>query len=261
MKALILIPTYNEKENITELIPLIRRETAGLPVEIMVIDSGSPDGTGEAVTAMTQKDSGLYLLQQNAKLGLGRAYIDGMRWALDRGYDVIITMDADFSHHPRYVPEMLGKIGDCDLVVGSRYIPGGQLRDWPWSRRILSRFANAYARKITGLPFSDLTAGFQCFQGELLRKVLRYPLRADGYAFLISLKFWSVVQQARLAEIPIIFTDRTHGSTKISHRVIFESIIFVWKIFFQRHRFKKQTTSSSLRTDEKKCASETSVTR
>lgn len=239
MKPIILIPTYNEKENITDLIPVIRKETAGCPVEVLVIDSGSPDGTGEAVSRISAQDTRVHLLQQNAKLGLGRAYVDGMQWALARDYDVVITMDADFSHHPRYIPEILRKIEKSDLVIGSRYVPGGELRDWPRSRRILSRFANAYAKNITGLPFSDLTAGFQCFRAELLKKVIRYPLHADGYAFLISLKFWSIVQEARFAEVPIIFTDRTKGTTKISHRVIFESIIFVWKCFFQRHRFRK----------------------
>jgi dolichol-phosphate mannosyltransferase len=238
MKAIVLIPTYNEKDNIAELIPAILYETKDLSLDIMVIDSGSPDGTGEVVSKIARSGDRVQLLQQNAKLGLGRAYLDGMRWALGRDYDIIITMDADFSHHPRYLPQMLERIKNADLVVGSRYIPGGELRDWPLSRRILSRFANLYAKKLTGLPFSDLTSGFQCFRAGLLRNVLRYPLRADGYAFLISLKFWSVVQKARLGEIPIIFTDRTRGSTKISHRVIFESIFFVWKIFFQRHRFK-----------------------
>ncbi|MFA6600701.1 MAG: polyprenol monophosphomannose synthase [Candidatus Omnitrophota bacterium] len=251
MKPILLIPTYDEKENITDLIPAIRGETAECPVEILVIDSGSPDGTGEAVSGISRRDNGVHLLQQNAKLGLGRAYVDGMQWALARDYDVIITMDADFSHHPRYIPELLRRIKDCDLVIGSRYIPGGELRDWPRSRRLLSRFANAYAKKITGLPFSDLTAGFQCFRSDLLRKVIRYPLHADGYAFLISLKFWSVVQEARFAEIPIIFTDRTKGTTKISHRVIFESIVFVWKCFFQRHRFSKRPKPVNGKPDER----------
>lgn len=239
MKAIVLIPTYNEKKNIVALVPEIRRETAGLPLDIMVIDSGSPDGTGDAVAEIARKDSGVQLFQQKAKLGLGRAYIDGMQKAFAQGYDVIITMDADFSHHPRYLREMLVRIEQNDLVIGSRYIPGGELRDWPLTRRLLSRFANAYAKRLTGLPVSDLTSGFQCFRADLLRKVMRYPLRADGYAFLIALKFWSVVQRAKVGEIPIIFTDRTHGTTKISYFVILESIFFVWKCFFQRHRLGK----------------------
>lgn len=238
MTPVILVPTYNERENIGDLVSTIRAETWDLPpIDILVIDSGSPDRTAERVLELARKDPHLYLLEQPRKLGLGRAYWDGMNWALGRQYDVIITMDADFSHHPRYLKKMLHDVRSHDLVIGSRYVPGGELRNWPWTRRILSRFANWYAMRLTGLPVNDLTSGFHCFRRELLKKVLRYPLRADGYAFLIALKFWAVLQKARLSEIPIIFSDRTKGDTKISKQVIFESIIFVWKCFFQRHRF------------------------
>ncbi len=240
MKPIILIPTYNERENIAQLIAAIKAEDPGSHFQILVIDSASPDGTAEVVMGLQKKDPGIHLLTQRAKLGLGRAYLEGMRWALAQGYDLIFTMDADFSHHPRYLARFMKEMQTHDLVVGSRYVPGGELKDWPRPRRILSRFANGYAARITGLPIADLTSGFHCFRSDLLRKVLRYPLRAEGYAFLIALKFWSVVQGATVSEVPIVFSDRTQGTTKISKRVIFESIFFVWKCFFQRHRLARK---------------------
>ena len=239
MKSIVIIPTYNERENIRDLITTIRQELKQQNLDILVVDSASLDHTSDVVSELQKQDSGIFLLKQHAKLGLGAAYQDGMRWALDRSYDRVITMDADFSHHPRYLKMFLKESERYDLVVGSRYIPGGELRNWPRARRLLSRFANWYASSITGLPFSDLTSGFHCFHGDLLRQILKDPLRADGYAFLIALKFLAVVNGAICFEIPIIFNDRTKGESKISKRVILESIFFVWKCFFQRHRLKK----------------------
>ena len=238
MKAVAIIPTYNERENIRELIALIRSEVSHCDLDVLVVDSASPDRTGDAVVQIMEHDSQLFLLRQSAKLGLGVAYQEGMQWALERGYERIITMDADFSHHPRYLDQFLQASETKDLVVGSRYVSGGELQNWPLARKCLSRFANWYASKITGLPLSDLTSGFHCFHGELLRKILRDPLGAEGYAFLVALKFLAFVNGARYVEIPIVFSDRTKGESKISKRVIFESILFVWKCFFQRHRLK-----------------------
>lgn len=238
MKPLVIIPTYNECENIRDLIETIRKE-AYYNIHILVVDSASPDGTSEVVSTLQKSDPKLFLLKQSAKLGLGKAYQDGMRWAFDHDYDRIITMDADFSHHPRYLSLFLKESETYELIIGSRYVSGGELCKWPRARRILSRFANWYASKITGLPFHDLTSGFHCFHGSLLKGVLRYPLNADGYAFLIALKFLSVVNGASYKEIPIIFSDRTKGESKISKRVILESIFFVWKCFFQRRRLQK----------------------
>lgn len=239
MKAIVCIPTYNERKNIAELIPLIRQETPGLSLDILVIDSASPDGTAEEVLRIREKDPLVHLIQQPKKLGLGRAYLEGMHWVLTKNCDRVITMDADFSHHPRYLAPMLDAAASHDLVIGSRYVQGGSLENWPLRRRFLSRFANGYASTLTGLPFNDLTSGFQCFSTALLSKILRYNIHAEGYAFLVELKFLSILQRARYKEIPIIFSDRTHGDSKISKRVILESMLFVLKLATQRARVKK----------------------
>lgn len=238
MKILVIVPTYNERENIGELIRTIRSETNGSDLDVLVVDSASPDHTAVAVADMQTHDSKIFLLEQSAKLGLGAAYQDGMRWAIKCNYDRVITMDADFSHHPRYLKVLLMESETKELVVGSRYTPGGDLKNWPLQRRLLSRFANWYARTITGLPFTDLTSGFHCFHADLLKQVMQCPLRADGYAFLVALKFSALVNGARFSEVPIIFSDRTRGQSKISKRAILESVFFVWKCFFQRHRIK-----------------------
>lgn len=239
MKQIVVIPTYNERENIQELIPMIRREVTHTDLDILVVDSASPDRTADAVLEIIKQDPRVFLLKQHAKLGLGTAYQEGMKWVLERGYERILTMDADFSHHPRYIEPFLRESEAKELVVGSRYVPGGELCNWPWVRKALSRFANWYAGRITGLPFSDLTSGFHCFHAELLRKMIRDPLRAEGYAFLIALKFLAVVNGASYCEVPIVFSDRTKGQSKISKHVILESVFFVWKCFFQRHRLKR----------------------
>ena len=229
MKVLVCVPTYNEKKNIAEMVRLIRAETQGMEIDILVIDSASPDGTAEADLDLQKEDSGLFLFRQPAKLGLGRAYLDGMRWALTKPYDYLITMDADFSHHPRYLRQLLAVAPDHDLVIGSRYAKGGRLENWPLRRRILSRFANWYATTLTGLPFNDLTSGFHCFHTELLRRILEHPIQTEGYAFLVELKFHAIMHGATFAEVPIVFTDRINGDSKISKKVIRESVFFVLK--------------------------------
>lgn len=251
MRAIAVIPTYNEGGNIRELIETLRREVTGVPLlDILVVDSASPDGTAAIVKKIQQQDPRLFLLEQKAKLGLARAYLDGMDWVLERNYDCLITMDADFSHHPRYIPEFLKEIEMHDLVIGSRYVEGGALRNWPLYRRFLSRFGSWYARTLTGLPFSDLTSGFHCFRIELLRKILRYNLHTEGYAFLIELKFLSILQEARYAEVPIIFSDRTKGDSKISKRVIFEAMLFVLIRVVQRKRVRRAVAKIELSKDK-----------
>lgn len=246
MKTIIVVPTYNESGNIKDLIGSIRSEVSKTKIDILIVDSASPDGTANIVRDLQKIDNTLHLIVQKAKLGLGNAYLEGMHWALERDYDFLITMDADLSHHPRYINQLLTEIESCDLVVGSRYIRSGELKNWPFIRRLLSWFANWYARTISGLPFCDLTSGFQCFKTSLLRKILQHPISTDGYAFLIELKFLAVVEQAECIEIPIIFTNRTQGESKISKRVIFESMCFVLKLAFERSRIH-QTTSQSIR--------------
>lgn len=229
MKPVIVIPTYNEGENIQDLVTAIRAENLNPVPDILVVDSASPDGTAETVLNIQKHDPLLHLFRQNAKLGLGKAYLDGMRWALERDYDCLVTMDADFSHHPKYLHRLFREIGTYDLVIGSRYIPGGELKNWPESRRMLSRFANWYARTLMGLPFSDLTSGFHCFRTDLLKKILQNRIHAEGYAFLMELKYLALLYGARFCEVPIIFSDRTKGDSKISKKVILESALFVLK--------------------------------
>ncbi len=240
-KALIVIPTYNEKENIREMIPMIRQVQApGWEIEILVVDSNSPDGTGTLLESMKVSTPGLHVCHQTHKMGLGRAYLDGFRYLEDRlggRYEAVFTMDADFSHHPRYLPAMLDKLEECDLVVGSRYIAGGRLENWPWDRKVLSRFANFYAKTLTGVPVHDLTAGFHCFRRTTLRKVLKLQhlfIDSEGYAFLIELKFLTTYLGYRVGEVPIIFADRTQGQSKISERVILESSLIPWKCLGNR---------------------------
>lgn len=239
MKPIVVIPTYNESQNISELIACIRSECQTRDLDILVVDSASPDGTAAKVREAQQKDPHIFLIEQSAKLGLGRAYLEGMEWVLSRPYDVLMTMDADMSHHPKYLNDLLREIETHDLAVGSRYVKGGGLENWPKSRLLVSRFANWYACSLTGLPFHDLTSGFQCFRIPLLKKVLRHTIRTEGYAFLIELKFLSIMQQARYKEVPIIFSNRTKGDSKISKRVMFESMLFVLTRLFRRHHIRK----------------------
>lgn len=238
ISSIIITPTYNENANIKALISGIRREAKLFNPDILVVDSASPDRTADAVIEIQRTDPKVFLIRQPSKLGLGSAYQEGMMWALRCGYDRIITMDADLSHDPKYLDSMFKASEMKQLVVGSRYVRGGQLKNWPLRRKLLSAFANWYARTVTGLPFSDLTSGYQCFHSHVLKEVLRDPLKADGYAFLIALKFLAFAQEASYVEIPIVFNDRTRGESKISKRVIWESIFFVWKCFFQRYRIK-----------------------
>jgi dolichol-phosphate mannosyltransferase len=237
MEKIVIIPTYNEKENIVELVKVIRKEVPDI-LHILVVDSASPDSTADAVKELQKTEPDVYLISQHAKLGLGKAYLEGMQWALERGYDVVITMDADFSHHPRYLNSLICEVKNYDLVIGSRYVKNGELRDWPLRRRLISRFANWYARTLTGLPFFDLTSGFHCFRASLLKKVLAHPIRTEGYAFLVELKFLSILEGAKFKEIPIIFTDRLRGTSKLSKKVVYESAGFVLKLSAHRNQIR-----------------------
>jgi dolichol-phosphate mannosyltransferase len=239
VKPIIVIPTYNESQNIGELITRIRAECHHPELDILVVDSASPDRTADRVREIQKNDPKIFLLEQSAKLGLGRAYLDGMGWVLSRSYDVLFTMDADMSHHPKYLDAMFKEIQNHDLVIGSRYARGGGVENWPLARQCLSRFANWYASTLTGLPFHDLTSGFQCFRIPLLEKLLRYNIHTEGYAFLVELKFLSIIQHARFGEVPIVFTDRTRGASKISKAVIGESVRFVLRLSSKRSKVRE----------------------
>jgi len=223
------VPTYNERFNIARLIPSILAQDASL--EILVVDDGSPDGTGAIVDAIAANNPRVNIIHRESKLGLGTAYIAGFRWALERKYDLVFEMDADFSHNPERLPEFLEAIKDADLVLGSRY-QGGRVNvvNWPMSRLFLSYAANIYARAVTGLPVSDTTGGFKCFRRNVLESIDLNSVKSNGYAFQIEMSYRVWKHGFRLVEIPIIFVDRTEGVSKMSKRIMREAIWMVWRL-------------------------------
>jgi dolichol-phosphate mannosyltransferase len=228
-RAVVIIPTYNERDNIARIIPAVLLQDACL--EILVVDDGSPDGTGAIVDQIVERNERVHVIHRAGKLGLGTAYIAGFRWALERKYDLIFEMDADFSHNPERLPEFLGAIRDADVVIGSRYQNGRvNVVNWPMSRLFLSYCANLYARGITGLPVFDATAGFKCFRRNVLEAIDLNSVKSNGYAFQIEMNFRAWKRGFRLFEIPIIFVDRTEGVSKMSKRIVREAIWMVWRL-------------------------------
>lgn len=231
MKVLVVLPTYNEAENITLLLPQLLE----LPVDICVVDDGSPDGTGAIADEWAKREPRVRVIHRSGKLGLGTAYIAGFKAALAAGYDAALTMDADFSHHPRYIPSMLAKIADADLVIGSRYVPGGEVR-YPWHRRFLSRTSNFVARLLLGFTAHDCTAGFRLYRTSVLRALPLDHIFSNGYSFLTE-TMWHVHRRGfRVAEAPIIFEDRVRGQSKISSREIYRGMTTVGRLFLRRLR-------------------------
>ena len=229
----VVIPTYNEADNIRVLIDLLMH----LPVElgVIVVDDNSPDGTGSLVDSLAEANPGRVIaIHREAKLGLGTAYVAGFRHAFAENAAYIMTMDADFSHHPRYIPSMLELGKQVDLVVGSRYVPGGGTRNWPLHRRILSRLANFVARVALGLHASDVTAGFRCYRREALQAIPLDSIVSDGYSFLVELLFLTQHLGWTVGEIPIIFDDRQRGKSKISEVEIFNAIRTVMRLSWMR---------------------------
>jgi len=240
MNSLVIIPTYNEKENIEKII----RQITGLGFHLLVIDDNSPDGTGEILDKlqMTQsviarseatKQSRLEIIHRDKKLGLGTAYIQGFKWALQRDFDYIFTMDADFSHNPDYLPDFLKKLADFDLVIGSRYVRGGGVKNWPVQRKLISRGGNFYAKTILRFPVNDCTTGFMGFRRAVLENINLDEIKSEGYGFLIEMKYRTYKLAYKILEYPIFFTDRTLGKSKISKNIIWEAIFLVWKLKFK----------------------------
>lgn len=225
-RALVVVPTYNERDNIEEV---VRRLFDASPsgVDLLVIDDGSPDGTGELVKKLASDCSAIQLIERQGKLGLGTAYVTGFKWALQRGYEYVVEMDADLSHDPADVVHLLNALGETDLAIGSRYVPGGAVENWSAVRRRLSLYANVYARLILGLSVRDSTAGFRAYRTPILREIDLDGIRSEGYSFQIEMT--RLVKQAdgRIAEIPITFVERAAGQSKMHPRIVIEALVFV----------------------------------
>ncbi|HEX2602491.1 MAG TPA: polyprenol monophosphomannose synthase [Gemmatimonadaceae bacterium] len=228
-RALVIVPTYNERFNIARLIPAILAQDPSL--EVLVVDDASPDGTGDVVDGIAANNNRVNIIHRSGKLGLGTAYIAGFRWALERRYDLVFEMDADFSHNPERLPEFLATIREADVVLGSRYQNGHvNVVNWPMSRLFLSYAANIYARAVTGLPIFDTTGGFKCFRRNVLESIDLNSVKSNGYAFQIEMSYRAWKRGFRLVEIPIIFVDRTEGESKMSKKIVREAIWMVWRL-------------------------------
>ena len=228
-RALIIVPTYNERENIRRLIDTVLAQDGR--IDILVVDDGSPDGTGPLVDEIVASNDRVHVIHRERKMGLGTAYIAGFRWALAREYAFVLEMDADFSHDPIHLPQFLRAIENADLVLGSRYQQGRvTVVNWPIARLILSYCANIYARAVTGLPVWDATGGFKCFRRSVLESIDLSRVRSNGYAFQIEMSFRAWKRNFRITEIPIVFVDRTEGTSKMSNLIVREAVWMVWRL-------------------------------
>lgn len=228
-RALVIVPTYNERENIRAIIETALSKDAR--IDMLIVDDGSPDGTGAIVDEIAAANPRVHCLHREGKMGLGTAYLAGFRWALEREYDYVFEMDADFSHNPDHLPEFLRRIEDADLVLGSRYRNGRvTVVNWPMSRLLLSYFANIYARAVTGLQLFDSTGGFKCFRRKVLESIDLTAVKSNGYAFQIEMSFRAWKKGFRIVEIPIVFVDRTEGESKMSKRIVREAVWMVWRL-------------------------------
>lgn len=231
MEALIIVPTYNERENIETLINSIKELNLDADIGMLIVDDNSPDGTGKYVAELSKTDETINVLHRPAKLGLGSAYIAGFKWALGRpDVKYVFEMDADFSHDPAALADFLKEIKEVDLVLGSRYLDGITVVNWPLSRLFLSVGANIYTRIITGMPLKDATGGFKCFRREVLESLPLDDIKSDGYSFQIEVNFIVWKKGFRIKEIPIVFVDRAAGTSKMSRRIIWEAVFLVWKL-------------------------------
>ncbi len=227
-QALLCLPTYDEREN---LAPMIEAILAAAPqLDVLVIDDNSPDGTGRLADQIAAREPRVKVLHRAGKEGLGRAYLAGFAWALARDYRLVLEMDCDFSHDPKYLPAMLAAAGEADLVLGSRYVRGGGTVNWGLLRKLISRGGSLYARTILGLSVRDLTGGFKCFRREVLEAIDLPTVECTGYAFQIELTYRAARRGFRIAELPIVFADRRVGHSKMSRRIVLEAIARVWSI-------------------------------
>lgn len=232
MKTLVIVPTYNELENL----PLLLKEIfSNAPTtDVLIVDDNSPDGTGALADQMSAEDQRVQVLHRSGKLGLGTAYIAGFKYAITHGYDAAFEMDADFSHDPRYLPDFLAKIESADLVIGSRYIPGGDTPNWSWVRRLISGCGNLFARTTLFLPIQDCTAGFRCYRREVLESIGLDTIRSQGYGFQVEMTYRTHKYGFKIVETPIVFVDRRIGKSKMSKAIVFEAFTFVLRARFSK---------------------------
>ena len=236
-RALVIIPTYNEKENVRSVVELVLSQAPN--IDVLIVDDNSPDGTPAIVSEMAKADPRINLMSRPGKMGLGTAYIAGFKWGLPRGYAYLIEMDADFSHDPREIPNMLKAIQTADLVLGSRYIDGVRVVNWPLSRLFLSKGASYYVRIITGLPVCDPTGGFKCFRRCVLETIELNKVRSNGYTFQIEMSYKAWLEGFRVREIPITFADRYAGKSKMSGHIVLEALWMVWVLALS-HGFRRK---------------------
>ena len=231
-KSVVIIPTYNEISNIQNMLETLERLHPSL--HVLIIDDGSPDGTADVIKKYQHTKKNLHLLERKGKLGLGTAYIKGFKWALENNFEAVVTMDCDFSHEPEAIPSFTEKIGQYDLVIGSRYTGGIRIMNWPMQRLLLSYFASIYARLITGIPFFDSTGGFNCYSRKALSSLNLDKIFSIGYAFQIELKYkvWSMGLPC--IEVPITFFERTEGKSKMSRKIIVEAVVNVFRLRFKK---------------------------
>lgn len=228
LKAVVVIPTYNERDNIEKLAQEVLLQDDG--IHILIVDDNSPDGTGALADSLAATNHHIHVLHRRGKLGLGSAYREGFRIALEMGADYVVEMDADFSHDPTVLPRFFEKMLEYDLVIGSRYLNGVSVVNWPLRRLMLSYFASVYTRLVTGLKISDCTSGFKCFNRRVLEAIDLNNIKSDGYSFQIEMNYRCMEHGFRLGEIPIIFIDRHAGSSKMSKKIVREAVIMVWKL-------------------------------
>lgn len=227
-KSLVIIPTYNERKNIELLIHEILELYPNM--NVLVVDDGSPDGTGKYVAELGERDKRVKLIERKAKMGLGTAYVAGFKYMLDNGYELAFQMDADFSHDPKELGTFRKLADEYDLIIGSRYVQGVNVINWPMKRLLLSYFANLYTKVITGLPIYDCTGGFKCFRREVLASIDLDSIRSNGYSFQIEMNYHAWKNGFKLKETPIIFTDRVEGTSKMSKQIVYEAVFMVWKL-------------------------------
>ncbi len=226
--TLVVIPTYNEAENISRIIPAVLQQS--WEIDLLVVDDGSPDGTATIVRGLMQENPRIHLLERKGKMGLGSAYVAGFKFALQRGYHFVFEMDADFSHNPNEIPNFLARAEEYDLVVGSRYTNGVRVLNWPIKRLLLSYTANVYTRFMTGIPLHDATGGFKCFRRAVLEAINLDKIKSNGYAFQIEMSYKAWKKGFRIGELPIVFLDRSSGTSKMSRSIIYEALFMLWTL-------------------------------